>query len=53
EFLRLNRPFSLLGLPSLSVPIGADRNGIPVGMQVVGPPHGDESVIALAEWLKG
>ena len=53
EFLRLNRPFSLLGLPSLSVPIGADRNGIPVGMQVVGPPYGDESVIALAEWLKG
>jgi aspartyl-tRNA(Asn)/glutamyl-tRNA(Gln) amidotransferase subunit A len=38
EYLSLNRPFSLLGLPSLSVPVGRDQNGIPIGLQIVGRP---------------
>ena len=33
---RLTRPFSYLGLPVLSVPAGQDRNGMPVGVQLIG-----------------
>jgi len=39
---------SLTGLPVASVPCGVDARGLPVGMQVVGPPNGEETVLALA-----
>ncbi len=39
---------SLTGLPVASVPCGKDALGMPVGLQVVGPPDGEESVLALA-----
>ena len=51
EFLRLNRPFNLLGLPALSIPAGRDRNGMPVGVTIVGRPFADEAVLAVAERL--
>ena len=39
---------SLTGLPVASVPCGRDPGGLPVGLQVVGPPFGEEGVLALA-----
>jgi amidase len=39
---------SLTGLPIASVPCGLDGEGLPVGLQVVGPPQGEEAVLALA-----
>ena len=39
---------SLAGLPIASVPCGLDREGLPVGLQVVGAPQGEEAVLALA-----
>lgn len=39
---------SLTGLPVASVPCGLDRDGMPVGMQIVGRPMGEEAVLALA-----
>jgi amidase len=39
---------SLTGLPVASVPCGLDPDGMPVGMQIVGPPGGEEAVLALA-----
>jgi amidase len=39
---------SLTGLPVASVPCGRDDQGLPVGMQVVGPPRGEELVLAVA-----
>lgn len=52
-FLRFNRPFSLLGLPALSLPAGRDGNGMPVGVQIVGRPGADDLVLAIAERLGG
>lgn len=41
-------PFNLMSsCPVLSVPSGVARNGIPVGMQIVGRPYGDSAVLAL------
>ena len=38
---------SLTGLPIASVPCGLDAEGLPVGVQVVGPPLGEEKVLGL------
>jgi amidase len=38
---------SLTGLPVGSVPCGLDQDGMPVGLQVVGRPEGEETVLAL------
>jgi len=39
---------SLTGLPVASVPCGLDPDGLPVGLQIVGRPLGEEAVLALA-----
>lgn len=43
---------SLAGLPVASVPCGCDSNGLPVGMQVVGKPVGEEAVLTFARLLQ-
>ena len=43
---------SLTGLPVASVPCGLDREGLPVGLQVAGPPQGEEAVLALASRIQ-
>lgn len=42
------RPFNLLGLPTVSVPCGFTSKGLPIGMQISGPPGGEETVLRLA-----
>ena len=39
---------SLTGLPVASVPCGLDGRGLPVGLQVVGRPNDEETVLAVA-----
>jgi amidase len=43
---------SLTSLPVASVPCGLDPNGLPVGIQVVGPQMGEEKVLALAKQIQ-
>jgi aspartyl-tRNA(Asn)/glutamyl-tRNA(Gln) amidotransferase subunit A len=40
--------FNIGGLPSLSVPCGFTRSGLPIGLLVSGPPLADPRVLALA-----
>jgi aspartyl-tRNA(Asn)/glutamyl-tRNA(Gln) amidotransferase subunit A len=42
------RPFSVLGLPTISVPCGFTNAGLPIGMQITGPPEGEAMVLRLA-----
>jgi amidase len=44
---------SLTGLPVASVPCGRDGGGMPVGLQIVGRPEGEEAVLALAAVFQG
>jgi len=45
---RLTRPFSYLGLPVLSMPIGVDTSGMPVGAQVIGRPLSEARLLSFA-----
>ena len=46
------RVFSITGQPSISLPLGETAAGIPVGVQVVGPPGRDDLVLAVAGQLE-
>ncbi|GAA1561092.1 amidase family protein [Kribbella sancticallisti] len=44
---------SLTGLPAVSMPIGPTAGGLPVGAQVIGPFHQDDTAITFAELVAG
>jgi amidase len=51
-----NQPFwishaSLPGLPAVVAPIGRTPDGLPVGVQIVGPLHEDDTALVFAELL--
>ena len=41
-------PFNVFGIPTVSVPCGFSRGGLPIGMQISGPPLGEAVVLRLA-----
>ncbi len=41
-------PASLCSLPALSLPVGKDADGLPVGLQLVGGKYKDDELLALA-----
>jgi Asp-tRNA(Asn)/Glu-tRNA(Gln) amidotransferase A subunit family amidase len=43
--------WSLLGLPVLSLPLLSGRNGLPVGVQIVGRARDDARLFRTARWL--
>ena len=40
---RFMRPVNYLGLPTLVVPAGQSRQGLPIGLQLIGRPFGDDT----------
>ena len=43
---------TLPGLPSTAIPIGLSREGLPVGVQIVGPWLEDRTPLKLAELIE-
>jgi len=43
---------SLTGFPALSLPLGFSRQGLPVGVQIIGKPHAETAVLQLAKTLE-
>ncbi|MBS0549148.1 MAG: Asp-tRNA(Asn)/Glu-tRNA(Gln) amidotransferase subunit GatA [Proteobacteria bacterium] len=52
-FTGLTRPFNTLGIPALSVPCGFDRNGVPIGMQLVGRPFDEAMLYRIGHAYQG
>ena len=50
--LRNTLPFNYYGLPAISVPCGFTGNGLPLGLQIVGPRWGEKIVIAAAHYYE-
>lgn len=48
---RLTRPFNYLGLPVLTMPIGKDQNGMPVGAQIIGRPLAEARLLSFAHMM--
>jgi aspartyl-tRNA(Asn)/glutamyl-tRNA(Gln) amidotransferase subunit A len=46
--LRNTSPFNAYGIPTISVPCGFTRQGLPIGIQISGPGFGELAVLALA-----
>lgn len=49
---RLVRSMNLLGLPALSMPCGLSADGLPVGLQIVGPPFDEATVLRIGAALE-
>jgi aspartyl-tRNA(Asn)/glutamyl-tRNA(Gln) amidotransferase subunit A len=45
--MRFMRPVNYLGLPVMVVPAGVSASGLPIGLQLIGRPFGDETCVAL------
>jgi aspartyl-tRNA(Asn)/glutamyl-tRNA(Gln) amidotransferase subunit A len=50
---------NLAGIPGISLPCGFDQNGLPIGLQILGPAFGEEAILRVAhayeqatEWHK-
>jgi len=46
--LRNTRPGNVWGLPAISVPGGFTSNGLPLGLQLIGPPNGEIKLLQAA-----
>lgn len=45
---RFCTPWTLLGAPAITLPVGLSSQGLPLGIQLVGKPDADHNLIALA-----
>ncbi len=45
-------PASIAGVPGMSVPAGLDRQGLPLGLQIIGKPFDEETVFAVSQVIE-
>lgn len=48
DWMFLTFVVTLTGCPAISLPCGLTADGMPVGLQLIGPPHGDAGLLAAA-----
>jgi len=53
SLLRFTRPFNLSGHPVCTLPCGFTADGLPIGMQVVGRPFDEATVLRAADVYQG
>lgn len=52
DWMYLTFVLTLTGCPVISVPVGLTREGMPVGLQIMGRPRGDSDVLAAAQLME-
>ncbi|HEX9526107.1 MAG TPA: amidase family protein [Streptosporangiaceae bacterium] len=45
-------PWNVAGLPAASVPFGQDEDGLPIGLQLVGPPGSESALLSIARQIE-
>jgi aspartyl-tRNA(Asn)/glutamyl-tRNA(Gln) amidotransferase subunit A len=43
---------NLAGIPGISIPCGNDHQGLPIGLQILGPQFGEETILRVADFLE-
>lgn len=49
---KFNSPWSYTGFPTVSLPCGLTRDGMPASLQLIGPPLAEASLLAAAAWCE-
>ncbi len=52
DTMRFSQWLNLTGFPGASVPVSVSADGLPIGVQVIGRPHEEELVLAVAERIE-
>ena len=52
DTMRFSQWLNLTGFPGASVPVSVSSEGLPIGVQVIGRPHEEELVLAVAERIE-
>ena len=52
DFITFTYPYNCTGQPAISLPLGLDSAGLPIGVQLVGPPRGEGVILGLAAQLE-
>ena len=45
-------PVNLAGLPAISIPSSKDKNGLPLGLQLIGKPFDEETLYSFANVIE-
>jgi Asp-tRNA(Asn)/Glu-tRNA(Gln) amidotransferase A subunit family amidase len=45
-------PWTLLGVPAVTLPAGFGKKGLPLGLQIVGPYREDHRLLRVAKWIE-
>src|SRR5258708_2021143 len=52
DTMRFSQWLNLTGFPGLTVPVSVSGEGLPIGVQVIGRPHEEELLLAVAERIE-
>ena len=52
DWMYLTFVITLTGCPAISIPCGVTKDGLPVGLQLVGRPHGDAELLGYARLIE-
>lgn len=52
DWLAINYVWSLTGCPVLALPAGLAPSGLPVGLQIIGPPRAEGALLRLGAWIE-
>lgn len=52
DWIAITYAWSILGCPALAVSLGCDAEGLPMAVQLIGPPRSEPRLLAVAAWLE-
>jgi aspartyl-tRNA(Asn)/glutamyl-tRNA(Gln) amidotransferase subunit A len=52
NWIQFTYPFNMTRSPAATVPVGFSSGGLPIGLQLIGPQHGDLVVLRAAAALE-
>ena len=48
----MQAPWTIMGVPTISLPIGLSKDGLPLAIQLVGSPFAEGHLLAVARWCE-